>query len=494
MPPWFSGDVRPLPAGRRVGFFLVTVAALVLDLLTIIPPAQGRDGSRFTLWGSWSLDIAVFGPLMAFVYAGLLLRRRAPVPALIAISLLSLSFALAATPSVPMAGMLITLFSAAALVKQRWLAVAALLLTITVQLVGLTVYEAVHDNEYWLGLVLLSGISYSVWVFGRRDRLATLAAIGLPDQLAEHGQLAAANERRRIARELHDILAHSVSAMMMQAAGAKAVTAGMRQDVDDVRLATVERALATIENTGSQSMRELHRLLSVLRGGEEPVPEQRPDAESSARPGVDDIEPLVDITRQSGLVVDVHRAGSPVRLDPSVGLAAYRVVQESLTNAMKHGGRGAIVDIFQNWQPDHLQLQVRSRSGLEGPQPGASHGGGGLVGLRERVALIGGTFESGWVGDEFVATAVLPLTPVSTRRSPQPGANGARGATSDAVPAQTPGPSLAQEPGTSSAAPPGASSAQAPSPRVEQAPAPRVEHGSRLTGPAATSPDGGRPR
>src|SRR5690606_29591102 len=237
----------------------------------------------------------------------------------------------------------------------------------------------------------------------------------------------------------------------------------------------------------------LHRLLSVLRG-DDASDAASTDTEPSSQPGVADIAPLVDITRQSGLVVDVHRAGSPVRLDPSVGLAAYRVVQESLTNAMKHGGRGAIVDIFQNWQPDHLQLQVRSRSGLEGPQPGASHGGGGLVGLRERVELIGGTFESGWVGDEFVATAVLPLTPVSTRRTVQPGANGARGATSGAVPAQTPGPSLAQEPGTSSAAPPGASSAQASAPRVEQASAPRVEHGSRLSGPAATSPDGGRPR
>ena len=422
MSPWITSGAPPLPAGRRVGFVLVTLAAFLLDILTIIPGASERQGSRFTVWGAWVTSIPVFVPILGVVYAALLLRRRWPLPALVGISVVALAFTQMVTPALPMAGVLVCLYTAAALLRDRWPALAALGLTVVVAVTGMLLYEGLEDNDSWLGVLLLCGIAYSMWVFGRRDLQATVAAADLPDQLAEHGAQAAVQERRRIARELHDIVAHSVSAMMMQAAGAKAVTTGLRQDAaDDPRLEIVERALATIENTGSQSMRELHRLLSVLRGDEADGDAGSADAEPSSQPGMADIAPLVDVTRQSGLVVEVHTAGSPVRLDPSVGLAAYRVVQESLTNAMKHGGRGAIVDIFQNWQPDCLQLQVRCRSGHEGGHhPGP--GGRGLAGLHERVELIGGTFESGALGGEYVVTAELPLT---TPARPDPGTGGA---------------------------------------------------------------------
>lgn len=100
-------------------------------------------------------------------------------------------------------------------------------------------------------------------------------------------------------------------------------------------------------------------------------------------------------------------------MDPSVNTAAYRVTQESLTNALKHGGRGAVVDIYETWQDDQLRLQIRSRPGhsatteAQARPPGS---GTGLLGLRERVELAGGTFEYGWAGDDFITTAVLPLT------------------------------------------------------------------------------------
>jgi signal transduction histidine kinase len=443
---WTSTTTRPLPTGRRLGFFLVTLAAFAIDALTVVPDQHERDGQHFPVWGGWETSIGVFVPLLAGAYAALLLRRRWPLVALAGISVLSLSFTFAPLPALPMAGVLVSLYTAAALVDRRWLSWLTLGLTICVQVTGLVLYEGVDGNDIWLGMLLLSGISYSMWVFGRRDRSATLAAMDLPDQLAEHGELAAAHERRRIARELHDIVAHSVSAMMMQAAGAKAVTVGLHQDHDgDPRLATVERALATIENTGSQSMRELHRLLGVLRGDGAEVDTE---TESSSQPGMAEIAALVELTRHTGLVVEVHVAGPPVRLDPSVGLAAYRVVQETLTNAMKHGGRGAVVDIFQNWQPDSLQLQVRCRGGHEGAPAAGLGSGSGLIGLQERVALIGGTFEAGRVGDEFVATAVLPLTPA--------------GASAPALPSR---PATAGSPPPSSAL--------------------HAGHGSRLAGPRA---------
>lgn len=420
MPLWSTNAAAPLSNGRRLGFVLVTLAAFVIDALTVIPDRPERTGQRFPLWGSWEISILEFTPLLAVGYAVLLLRRRWPLAALVGICALSLSFTVAPVPALPVAGILVSLYTASAMAERRWQAWLALGLAVVVQVVGLVLYEGIRDNDIWLGMLLLTGISYSMWVFGRRDRTATLAVIGLPDQLAEHGQLVAAQERRRIARELHDIVAHSVSAMMMQAAGAKAVTAGLRGDHgSDPRLAAVERALATIENTGSQSMRELHRLLGVLRD----EADNEPGGESSAQPGMEDVAHLVEVTRQSGLVVEVHVAGTPVRLDPSVGLAAYRVVQETLTNAMKHAGRGAVVDVFQNWQPESLQLQVRCRSGPEGSHAAHIGSGSGLLGLQERVELVGGTFEAGPVGeDEFVATAVLPLTPGVRRSTGTPSA------------------------------------------------------------------------
>jgi signal transduction histidine kinase len=165
-------------------------------------------------------------------------------------------------------------------------------------------------------------------------------------------------------------------------------------------------------------MRELHRLLGALRDDGGGSLDLEPAGEGGLRPGIGDIDQLAELTRRSGLVVQVHRSGDKVELDPSVRLAGYRVAQESLANAMKHAGRGAVVDIFKSWHPDHLHLQVRSRGGHDGTRPGTPGSGNGLVGLRERVELVGGTFESGWVGEEFVTTAVLPLT--APTRSPAP--------------------------------------------------------------------------
>src|SRR5690606_9796085 len=122
----------------------------------------------------------------------------------------------------------------------------------------------------------------------------------------------------------------------------------------------------------------------------------------------------LEATRRGGLVVQVHREGTPHTLDPSVDLAAYHLVQESLTNAMKHAGRGAVVDIYETWEPGQLQMQVRSSQGLAADPEAQDHvtppgSGTGLWGLRERVELAGGTFESGPVSSGFLVSATLPV-------------------------------------------------------------------------------------
>lgn len=407
--------VSPRPRAGQAGFLLATVASFGLDALMTVPPAAERDGLAWTAFGTWGTTVPQFLLVMALLYLPLLLRRRWPVAIVAVMSVVALVLAGATDYSQPLTAPLITLYTAASRVSsplQARVALGMAALALTAQ----QALTAPPDNPVVLGMAVVLGLAFTVWFVGRREHQASVRAASLPGQLAEHRELAAAQERDRIARELHDILAHSVSAMMMQAAGARAVTTAVRQDgVTDPRLDAVERALATIEGTGSQSMRELHRLLSVLRGAEG----EDGAGDSSSQPGLAQIAPLVDITRQSGLVVEVHPAGPAVRVDPSVGLAAYRVVQESLANAMKHGGRGAVVDIFENWQPHGLQLQVRCRSGHEGTLRGTLGGGSGLVGLRERVELIGGTFESGWAGEEFVTTAMLPLTPPVGDDAPQ---------------------------------------------------------------------------
>ena len=399
------------PLGRRLSFFLVTVFALGMDVLVLVPEGDERQGQGWTAFGVWDTTVLQFCLAVAVAYSILLLRRRFPLPVLLAMAILSSVLTEASTSGQPIAGLLVSLYAAASLAERRWHASVALVIAVAAMCLCMLQNIGWQDPDLELALLLIGGMTYSVWLFGRKEHAAFVSSSELPGRLAEHGELAAAAERHRIARELHDILAHSVSAMMMQAAGAKAVTTVLCRELpSERRLEVVGRALETIEATGSQSMRELHRLLDVMRGDGE-HDRGTTEAESGSQPAMADMERLVAVTRESGLCVETFSAGAPMQLDPSVGLAGYRVVQESLTNAMKHGGRGASVQVFQNWLPDGLRLQVRSRKGAEGTAPGSMGGGGGLDGLRERVEVIGGDFTSGWADDEFVVTVLLPLTP-----------------------------------------------------------------------------------
>ena len=323
----------------------------------------------------------------------------------------------------PFLGALVALHAVAAL-RPLGMAQVALLLAI---LPGLAQswwtadYVSGHAptfEHFAIPVLFFTGLTFVVWLIGRHEHRNRLSAQALRRQLAESSAAATDLERRRIAHELHDILSHSVSAMMMQAAGARALSRTLvREHGDEPRLTTVEEALDTIERTGSESLRELHRLLAVLRDGEQrrdasgtrtaPVPDQREDED----PEHHDVHALVEGAVRSGLAVEHHHVGEHRRLDPSVASTLYRVVQESLTNAIKHGGTGAVVTVHETWADDAVRVQVRARRGHDaGEGPTAPGSGTGLIGLQERVELVGGRFESGWIGEEFVTTADLPLT------------------------------------------------------------------------------------
>jgi len=207
------------------------------------------------------------------------------------------------------------------------------------------------------------------------------------------------NERRRVARELHDIVAHAVTLMVLQSSGAQAV---MRTDPD-----RADAALDVVERTGTQAMAELRRLLAVLRSS----PDEDPEAggELVLPPGLDDLPTLVESVRAAGIAVTVHSDGRPRPIDRSVDAAAYRIVSESLTNVTKHSGVGASADVQISWSENQLEIDVSDNGRGAGADERLSTGNG-LLGLSERILLVGGAFEARPRDDGgYLVHATLPL-------------------------------------------------------------------------------------
>ncbi|MBA4024371.1 MAG: hypothetical protein C0482_18630 [Gordonia sp.] len=204
---------------------------------------------------------------------------------------------------------------------------------------------------------------------------------------------AVAEERLRIARELHDVVAHSMSLIAVQAGvGAHVI----RTDVD-----AAERALQIVAETSREALAQTRSMLGVLRQEDDPVSGPVPQ-------GIDDIPALVAVVQTAGVDIDLEIEGAPTRLDPAVELAAYRIVQESLTNVLKHGGPRAHVQL--TYRADELDIEITDPGGRS-VAPSQDSGGHGLSGLRERAHLVSGRFTSGPTPDGgFRAHATLPLT------------------------------------------------------------------------------------
>ncbi|WP_415948203.1 sensor histidine kinase [Streptomyces sp. KLOTTS4A1] len=248
------------------------------------------------------------------------------------------------------------------------------------------------------------------WVLGdslrtRRAYFAQLEerAARLEKEREAQAKVAVAAERARIARELHDVVAHNVSVMVVQADGAAYV---MDQAPDQAK-----KALETISGTGRQALAEMRRLLGVLRTGE---PAEA--GEYVPQPDVEQIDELIGQCRESGLTVDFKVEGTPRPLPSGVELTAYRIVQEALTNTRKHGGAHAGASVRIVYFDDGLGLLVED-DGKGAPHElyedgGADGRGHGLIGMRERVGMVGGTLDAGpRPGGGFRISALLPLRP-----------------------------------------------------------------------------------
>jgi len=248
------------------------------------------------------------------------------------------------------------------------------------------------------------------WVLGdsirtRRAYFAQLEerAARLEKEREAQSKVAVAAERARIARELHDVVAHNVSVMVVQADGAAYVL--------DAAPDQAKKALETISSTGRQALAEMRRLLGVLRTGE-----HQEVGEYVPQPDVDQIDELIEQCRTSGLPVDFKVEGTPRPLPSGVELTAYRIVQEALTNTRKHGGPNAGASVRLVYFDDGLGLLVED-DGKGAPhelyeEGGADGQGHGLIGMRERVGMVGGTLDAGpRPGGGFRISALLPLKP-----------------------------------------------------------------------------------
>lgn len=246
------------------------------------------------------------------------------------------------------------------------------------------------------GWVILAGTwGLGRWLRSRRSEHASLVAhnTALERDREEASRAAVAYERARIARELHDLVAHSMAVIVLQA------QASQRVLPDDVEAA--QRSLAAIESVGRAGMDELRRLLDVLLVEAEGV-------DPGARPSLEQLDDLVEQVRSAGLEVTVEVDGTPGPLPPGLDLSAYRIVQEALTNALKHGGR-APTSVRVGYRAETLTIRV-SNPAVRAPAAPDSRVGHGLISMRERAALYGGELEAG-PGPEgdFVVHATLPL-------------------------------------------------------------------------------------
>ncbi|MFD2765014.1 sensor histidine kinase [Micromonospora eburnea] len=268
-------------------------------------------------------------------------------------------------------------------------------------------------NAIWFGTV--TGV---VWLMGLNVRTRRLYVLSLEERAATlerereaEARAAVAEERTRIARELHDVVAHSMAVMIVQADGVR-----FTMDRDP---ATAREAAKVVADTGRQALEEMRRLVGVLREPSRPEPVAAPDAVADPdepahrRPALVELPALLDRFRAAGLRVGHATKGDPVPLPPGLELTVYRVVQESLTNALKHAGVGASVELSLDWSATTVVVRaVDDGRGRPVVRPAPS-GGHGLVGMRERVGVYDGTLTAGpTLAGGWRVEARLPLPSV----------------------------------------------------------------------------------
>jgi signal transduction histidine kinase len=329
----------------------------------------------------------------------LIWRRRAPLAVLVVV-LASLAipdavYGMGDDASAPFAGVLVAAYASGAYTSRRDGRIAAGIIAAVVLLIALSIGENVAGDAIFIGAILFAVWGAASVVRSRQELAGALAArtVELEHEREEKAKLAVAEERARIARELHDVVAHNLSIMVVQA-GAE------RRALGDERPQT-SQVLATIEETGRAAMAEMRRLLGMLRRSDD-------ELALAPQPSLRHLDDLVEQVREAGMPVELRIEGQPRPIAPGIDLSAYRIVQEALTNALKHAGP-AQARVTVRYGDSELDIEIADDgAGATGDAP---FGGHGLVGMRERVALFGGDLATGRrLGGGYAVRARLPLT------------------------------------------------------------------------------------
>ncbi|MEV7749705.1 sensor histidine kinase [Streptomyces griseofuscus] len=398
-------------ADRAHPWVLDTAVAALVFLIFCLPDLLHHggagdgdgDGRRRFRFAFTQLPPAAVLALQAGLVLPLLWRRRRPMVAFVAIAaVFVLQWSLGAALRADVA-LFVALYSLTLHGQLRRLPWAGAVMAAGMVLVAVRVSPAVSvwDALFFLLSTATAALAVGLTVRTRRAQLAGLRerAARLETERDQRIRLATATERARVAREMHDIVGHNLSVIITLAdAGAYATDAAPERG---------KEALQLIGDTGRTALGELRRVLGVLREASDGV---RQTPELSPQPGLADIGTLCDGVRTAGLEIVYRTVGEVDALDRGVQLTVYRIVQEALTNTLKHAGAGARVNLSVVVEDERLVIRIRDNGPAGDPGPWNEEGHG-LVGMHERAALYGGTVSAGPAVDGgWAVEAVLDLT------------------------------------------------------------------------------------
>jgi signal transduction histidine kinase len=317
----------------------------------------------------------------ALLVVPLIWRRRFPLTTFAFVAVVALTQWVAGVELAADVSLLVYLYTVASRYPMRVALLAAGVVEVGTLMAAVRWPQALHWTDTF---VLMSGPVLASLLLGanvrhRRNALGALVerAEQLERERGHEAAIAAAEERTRIAREMHDVVAHSLSVMVTLSEGAV-----LKQGAEPAR---ANEAMRQVSTTGRQALDEMRRLLGVLRTEDAPQSRQ-------PQPGVAEIDGLLEQVRATGLAAQVTVTGTPAAIPPGAGLTAYRIVQEALTNTLKHAADATRIKVAIVHRPDSVAVDVHDDGGV---RPGPGTLGHGLIGMRERAAVYGGTVTAG---------------------------------------------------------------------------------------------------
>ncbi|MGH3084010.1 MAG: sensor histidine kinase [Gaiellaceae bacterium] len=380
--------MRVRDLARKYWFDLLIAALAAAAMLEVIAT---RDSTQTTRW---------FGlPAIAILVLPIFARRRFPFGGPLAYFVLAAGISLIDWQLIPDRESFFVVGLAVAFLlgnlRNAWQ--AGIGLVVVVSSLAFIVYEIPGHTTGELVFIPIDFVVAWVAGFALRERSEQAEAAEVRAAVAERerdaaARIAVAEERARIARELHDIVAHAMSVMVLQ-------VGAVRHKLPD-SLAGDRDALTGVERAGRTALADMRRLLAAMRvDGDE--------AELGPQPGLNGLDSLREEIGRAGLPVELHVDGEPFPLPPGIDLSAYRIVQEGLTNALKHS-RATKADVTVRYRPGEVQLEVRDDGVGSSTTDGLGHG---LVGIRERVKIFGGEMTAGTAnGGGFILNTRLPLS------------------------------------------------------------------------------------